>query len=147
MLVAAIDPGLLTGVCFVRFDTPEGCVLEASQEIEFGQIESWAGAYFPRADRIVVERFIINKKTISNSQAPWSLEAIGAFRLMAHRYSRELEFQSAADAKSTVDNTMIRRLGLWHRGGKGHALDAIRHAVTFAIRKGWRDPRLLPSDA
>lgn len=147
MLVAAIDPGLVTGVCLVRFDVPEGCTLETSKEIEFDEIEPWCEAFLPIAERVVVERFIITKKTVSNSQAPWSLEAIGAFRLMAHRHHHALEFQSPSDAKSTVDNTMIRRLGLWHRGGEGHALDAIRHAVTFALRKGWRDPRLLPADA
>jgi hypothetical protein len=42
---------------------------------------------------------------------------------------------------------MLKRLDLWHRGGAGHANDAIRHAVTAAIKSRWRDPRMLPPDA
>ena len=148
MLVAAIDPGLMTGAALVRFDTPEGCTLETSTELEFGRVMLWCETFLPMADRVVVEKFLITKKTISNSQAPWSLETQGVVRAVSLRIrDQDVELQTPAEAKSLVDNKMIRRLGLWHRGGEGHARDAIRHAITYAIRKGWRDPRMMPTDA
>ena len=118
-----------------------------SKEIEFPEVMLWCSTFMPEAQRLVIERFTINAKTIKNSQAPWSLEVIGVVRAMSLENELNLEFQSPAEAKSLVDNKMIKRLGLWHRGGAGHALDAIRHATTYAIRKGWRHPGLLPKDA
>ena len=76
------------------------------------------------------------------------MNVIGVVRAMSLSIKHtDVEFQSPAEAKSLVNNKMLHRLGLWHRGGAGHANDAIRHAVTYGIRKGWRDPRLLPPDA
>ena len=118
-----------------------------SKEVEFPEVMLWCSTFMPEAQRLVIERFTINAKTIKNSQAPWSLEVIGVVRAMSLENELNLEFQSPAEAKSLVDNKMIKRLGLWHRGGAGHALDAIRHATTYAIRKGWRHSGLLPKDA
>ena len=147
-IVMGVDPGLMTGVCLVNFGRDrEDPVLMTSKEIEFPEVMLWCSTFMPEAQRLVAERFIITPKTGKNSQAPWSLETLGVVRAMSLDNDLELELQSAAEAKSTVDNPMIKRLGLWHRGGKGHALDAIRHATTYAIRKGWRHRQLLPSDA
>lgn len=146
-IVMGIDPGLVTGACVVNFHVAGDCTLVTSTELEFEQLMPWCDEHMDTAMRLVAERFIINARTIKNSQAPYSLEAIGVVRAMAIVHDLQLDLQSAADAKKTVDNAMLHRLGLWHRGGDGHANDALRHAVTYAIRKGWRDPRLLPPEA
>ena len=146
-IVMGIDPGLATGAALVSFSTPDGCELLEAAELEFEEVMPWGDMHMASGTRLVVERFIINPRTVKNSQAPWSLEVIGVVRAMAGVNGLNVEMQNAADAKSTVDNPMIRRLGLWYRGGEGHALDAIRHTVTYAIRQGWRDPRLLSDDA
>ena len=148
MIVAGVDPGLLTGTCLVQFDTPDGCTLLQAAEVEFENLLAWCEVTLPKADRLVVEQFIINARTIKNTQAPFSLEAIGVVRAIQLRTPPlKLDMQSATEGKSLVDNKMLRRLGLWFRGGEGHANDAIRHTVAYAIRKGWRDPRMMPPDA
>jgi hypothetical protein len=142
VIVMGVDPGLLTGACLVEFGDDGACELRSAREIEFQEIESWCTAFLGMSDAVVAERFIINRQTIGKSQAPYSLEVIGAFRLMCYRYERSLQQQSAADAKSTVDNSALKGLGLWFKGGEGHANDAIRHAVLYALRTGWK-----PSEA
>jgi hypothetical protein len=147
MLVAAIDPGLLTGAAFVQFDSPEGCTLATAKELTFAEVMPWCETFLPMVEHVVSERFIITKKTISNTQSPWSLEVQGVVRAVGLLSGLDLQLQAPADAMKTLYNSMLKRHELWYRGGEGHANDAIRHAVTYAIRRGWRDPRLLPSDS
>ena len=86
-----------------------------------------------------------NQRTIKNTPAPWSLEATGVIRAVAGLKSQQIVQQLPGDAMNLVDNDMLRRLGLWHRGGEGHANDALRHAVLYAVKTlRWRDPRMLP---
>lgn len=145
--VASIDPGLASGVAVVEFGGPDNCSLVVSDELEFAAVKGWCEEWFGKADRLVMERFIINQRTIKNTQAPWSLMVIGVGTAIAMEEDMPVFMQSAAEGKGMVDNAMLHRLGLWHRGGEGHANDAIRHAVAHAIRQKWRDPRLLPEDA
>jgi hypothetical protein len=143
-LVVAVDPGLLTGVCIVGFDHGQGCRLYQSDELVFEQVLPWAKLELPSADVVVCEKFTINQRTIKNSPAPWSLEVTGVVRAVASLSDKELVMQLPGDAMNLVDNDMLRRLSLWHRGGEGHANDALRHAVLYAVKHlRWRDPRLV----
>lgn len=142
--VAAVDPGLATGVCVVRFKPEYGCTKVQSAEVEFNALLPWALSELNSADVVVVERFTINQRTIKNTQAPWSLMGIGVVTAVEALAGREVVLQNPSDALGFVDNDMLRRLGLWHRGGEGHANDALRHAVLYAVnRLRWRDPRLM----
>lgn len=144
-LVLAVDPGLITGVCIVGFTKDEGCHKYHSQELEFGEVMGWSRTEIPTADVIVVEKFTINQRTIKNTPAPWSLEVTGVVRAVAFNAGHELVSQLPGDAMNLVDNDMLRRLDLWHRGGAGHANDSLRHAVLYAVKHlRWRDPRLVP---
>lgn len=146
VIVAAVDPGLLTGVAVVHFGFVPGSktYLASAAELEFDDMLDWFEKNIPVADVVVSERFIIGPHTHKKTQAPWSLRVEGVQFAICAREGKEPVLQSPADAKSLVDNDLIRRLGLWYRGGEGHAVDAVRHSVTWAIRNGWRDPRLLP---
>jgi hypothetical protein len=99
---------------------------------------------------IVCERFVINQQTVRNSQAPYSLEQIGVLKHLC-RVSKiapdpdKIRFQAPVDAKNMFPNPALKKLGIWHRGGEGHALDAIRHALLALARQGWV-PRALLDD-
>jgi hypothetical protein len=54
-----------------------------------------------------------------------------------------LKFQSPADAKRMFTNEAIKKLEYWHKGGAGHALDAIRHGLLYLAKNGWTPLRLL----
>lgn len=160
--VLAIDPGKMTGVAYTSYDpykntakilaTAELSILEGSNREHAtylrAMIRQWreqAGIEYPT--RIVCERFTITPQTGKKSQeAKAALETIGAVKLMCREEAYPLDaivWQSPAEAKSGWDNPKLKRCDLWHRGGAGHALDALRHAATYMVSIGWNDPRMI----
>lgn len=135
--VVTIDPGFVSGCAYVYSEAP-GAPLEQRDSAELDVIET--GEWLERTllaigDEPVtfaIERFTITSKTATNSQAPWSLQVIGQSRWILHRLPRaeavEMVLQSPVDAKVVFPNPRLKEVGLWHRGGKGHAMDALRHA-------------------
>ena len=95
---------------------------------------------------VVCERFVITAQTVRNSQAPFSLEQIGVLKHMCRvkEYDPEkIIFQSPVDAKTMFPNDALKKLGTWHKGGEGHANDAIRHALLKLVKIGWKPLVLL----
>jgi hypothetical protein len=146
--VLAVDPGKATGIALFSHQTGGEPVLEWSIEV---QQEDYAKPLrdalldHPAAE-VVCERFTINAQTVRNSQAPYSLEQIGILRqclLDSGRAADDIYFQSPADAKAMFDNKNLKKLEYWHRGGEGHALDAIRHGLLRLVKTGWKPIRLL----
>lgn len=151
MIVAAVDPGKMTGVCLVDFIdvsarldavTAIDCRLVSSSELEFDGLLDWCEQTMTQAEQVAIENFIITPATGKNTQAPWSLMGIGVVTAICMRSSLPLALQKPVDAKSLVSNDLLRSLKLWHRGGAGHANDALRHAVLYAVRHGWRSKAL-----
>ena len=149
--ILAVDPGKATGMALISLETGLEPVLEWSGEFtqeEFAKPVRetlWASEAKYNLD-IVCERFVINAQTVRNSQAPYSLEIIGALKqclIDAQKPTESIVFQAPADAKALFPNEALKKLGYWHRGGEGHALDAIRHALLRAVKIGWKPVRLL----
>lgn len=149
--VLAVDPGKASGIALISLETASEPVLEWSGE--FAQEEYadpirsvlWAADIKPGLD-IVCERFVINAQTVKNSQSPYSLEQIGILKQCMIDAKMPLEgiiFQSPADAKALFPNQALKTLGYWHKGGEGHALDAIRHALLRCVKLGWKPIKLL----
>lgn len=149
-LVMAIDPGLANGVCMVRRDTLEKV---ESLEAPWPEACSWVSEQF-RAQGgdidVVVETFRITPATAKHSagSANTAIEVIGMVKLLVAQYRvladpDALPLQTPADAHAFTDSAKLRELGWWHRGGKGHANMALRHAALRLLRTGCRDKRLL----
>ena len=148
--ILAVDPGKMTGVSGFVLANGEDPVLDFSDEVTMDQ---FAGVIrdrlvHPRGLPVVVacETFTINAQTAKNSQAPYSLEMIGVLRQCLrdeNRSAEDIYFQSPANAKSMFSNEALKRLGYWHRGGAGHALDSIRHGLLLSVRRGWKPVKLL----
>lgn len=143
--VFAFDPGLTTGWAFMRVE--DGSVTSGEEDFEsfVTRADTWLDHYRDRV-AVVGERFIINMETVKKTQAPFSLEVIGAVRYMCVKYGcGELALQNPSDAKRLISNDIIRKLGWWVPGTKGHDKDALRHLATFALKQGWRHPAFIPS--
>lgn len=148
-LVIAVDPGKATGVAAFKYTKGEEPEMLESSEVDFNNfapwVRSWLDLYFREMHdqdqiAIVCERFTINAQTTKNSQAPFSLEEIGVLKQIMLDFNMnpdDLKFQSPADAKAMFNNSKIKKLEYWHRGGEGHALDAIRHGLLFMVKSGW----------
>jgi hypothetical protein len=147
--VLAVDPGKATGMALFSLESGQEPVLiwsgEFQQEEYAKPIRDTLAAYGDALD-VVCERFTINAQTVRNSQAPYSLEQIGILKqclMDAGRKPDDVYFQSPADAKAMFDNPKLKKLEYWHKGGEGHALDAIRHGLLKLVKLGWKPVRLL----
>lgn len=147
-IILAVDPGKATGMaCFshIAGEEPELVWSGEYQQNEYAEPIREVLKAYPDAE-IVCERFTINAQTVKNSQAPFSLEQIGILKqcmLDAGRNTDDIYFQAPADAKAMFDNKKLKTLEYWHRGGEGHALDAIRHGLLRLVKTGWVPRRLL----
>lgn len=147
--ILSVDPGKATGMALFSFETGQEPVLEWSgeyQQDEYAQPIREALRAFGGDLEVVCERFTINAQTVKNSQAPYSLEQIGILKqclMDVGRPADDIYFQSPADAKAMFDNPKLKKLEYWHRGGEGHALDAIRHGLLRLVKTGWKPLALL----
>lgn len=150
--ILSVDPGKASGIALFQYvagEEPELLMSGEYQQNEYAQPirEALASTMiFKSKIEIVCERFTINAQTVKNSQAPFSLEQIGILKqcMMDIGMSAEdISFQSPADAKSMFPNPKLKKLGYWHKGGEGHALDAIRHGLLRLAKTGWKPLALL----
>lgn len=146
--ILAVDPGKATGLALFELTQGSDPVLVWSMEVQQEEYaEPIRKALLENlATEIVCERFTINMQTVKNSQAPYSLEQIGILKqclLDVSRKTDDIYFQSPSDAKGMFDNAKLKKLGYWHKGGEGHALDAIRHGLLRCIKSGWKPMKLL----
>lgn len=146
--ILAIDPGKATGMALFSLEHAQEPTLVWSgeyQQEEYAKPIRETLSLYPEAE-VVCERFTINMQTVKNSQAPYSIEQIGIAKqclMDAGRKPDSIIFQSPADAKGMFDNTKLKKLEYWHKGGDGHALDAIRHGLLRCVKLGWKPLRLL----
>lgn len=147
--ILADDPGLATGLAFFKWDTDEEPELVWSREVDYiGYISSIREAFEFAGDslEVVCERFTVTTDTAKKSPAPYSLELIGMLKLIMYDNGRDpdkLRLQLPADAKKMYPNPQLKKLGYWHVGGEGHALDAIRHGLLYLTKTGWKPRKLL----
>jgi hypothetical protein len=143
--ILAVDPGKTTGVALFSWikGSGEEPKVEWTDELSFTEFVDKvriALNLYQSSLEIVCEKFTINVQTAKNSQAPYSLEVIGALKTLMHdagRNPEDLQYQLPANAMNMFSNPKLKKLEYWHRGGGGHALDAIRHALLFLVKEGW----------
>lgn len=153
MIVLGVDPGKASGIALVSWDPEEegeelGLIysLEVQPEEFADEIKIGLGYMKNEPLYVACESFTINAQTAKNSQAPWSLENIGVLKHLCREAGYPVEnisFQAPANAKSMFPNPTLKTLGTWHRGGEGHANDAIRHALLRLVKAGWKPLKLL----
>lgn len=146
--VLSVDPGKATGMALFSLESDSEPVLVWSKELQQNEYAEPIREVLRSLEEVTVvcERFTINAQTVRNTQAPYSLEQIGILKqclMDAGRPGDDIYFQSPADAKAMFTNEKLKKLGYWHRGGEGHALDAIRHGLLKLVKMGWKPIRLL----
>lgn len=152
-LIIAVDPGKASGIC--AFTIESGSLIpELIMSGEY-QPEEYAAPIRELIQKaidedyvlaVACERFTINAQTAKNSQAPYSLEQIGVLKQILRDFGykdSELKYQSPSDAKRMFGNEALKKLGYWHKGGAGHALDSIRHGLLYLANHGWTPLKLL----
>ena len=147
--VLAIDPGLTAGLCLIERD---GLKKLYSDELTWKPAARYMARVFGELTTqvdVVCESFRITPQTAKNSAgaAATAIEQIGQVRLLCLQYGVSdgdtLPLQTPGDAQDFSDGDKLRALGWWHKGGKGHANMALRHAALRLLRTGCRDRTLL----
>lgn len=146
--VLAVDPGLATGMCLFSMIPGEEPILLGSWEVQMIEFAVQVRKIFAEYENVevVCEKFTITMETAKKSQAPYSLEMIGILKLLMSDAGYDpagLPLQLPTDAKNMFPNPALKKLGYWHRGGEGHALDSIRHGLLFLVKTHWKPARLL----
>jgi hypothetical protein len=132
--VLGVDPGMKTGLSFWS-PSVVPFVYELMFQDTCAKIEDLAEEFAGNLC-LVVESFTITVQTAKKTQAPWSLEVIGACRYLAGKYGCELVFQAPSSAKLFSSDERLRSLDWWVPG-KGHGNDASRHVLLYAATHGW----------
>lgn len=136
-LLVAVDPGKMSGVALFRMwnDDQEPVLLESHEFLredleswlEETLLRSWAG----ESIEVVAERYVIGKV-----DSPWSLKYLGVLSYLSRKGGHgEPTIQTPAEAKSFAPNDILKALDYWHKGGAGHALDAIRHGILYMVNR------------
>lgn len=149
MKLLAIDPGKMTGWAEVEFNTDGSRhTVTNLQEVSMDNIWSSLQEVFSERvpDCVVIEDFKITTGTGKLGSPDWSLRIIGAVEYLAYLNNIPVVKQTPANAKAFSTNERLRAVEMWHKGGAGHANDALRHALLFMVKKGWRDNRLLDAE-
>ena len=147
--IYAVDPGKMTGLALFSVEPGAEPTLEWSGEVDFSSFVFEARKAFELYGdnlEVICEKFTINAQTAKKAQAPYSLEVIGALKSIMLDNGRDPEslmYQQPADAMAMFTNAKLKKLEYWHRGGAGHALDAIRHGLLRLVKTGWVPTRLL----
>jgi hypothetical protein len=150
--VLSVDPGKASGIALFKKEdgqNPELIWSGEYQQDEYAQPIRKALAEAMMQGiviEIVCERFTINAQTVKNSQSPYSLEQIGILKqcmMDLGMKAEDLNPQAPSDAKALFPNPALKKLGYWHKGGEGHALDAIRHGLLRFVKTGWHPVDLL----
>jgi hypothetical protein len=150
--VLSVDPGKASGIALFKKEDgkdPELVWSGEYQQDEYAQPirKALAEAMMEGvAIEIACERFTINAQTVKNAQSPYSLEQIGILKqcmMDLGMKAEDLNLQAPSDAKALFPNPALKKLGYWHKGGEGHALDAIRHGLLRFVKTGWHPVGLL----
>lgn len=146
----SIDPGKASGFAVLDFSNlKEPSIVYSDELVQFDTVAFVHRSLSEDADlyEVVMEEFKITPQTGKNSAASWSLEIIGAVRYFCELYKVPFTLQPPSRAKNFVPNDRMKNIGIWHRGGEGHARDALRHAVLYLVeKKGWHPDGLLADD-
>lgn len=136
----AFDPGETTGWCHLSVHNDEVGVFSCGEVDHQGVgnlLFDNPALKAAISKREIVETIFIVEKYVMNSkitQSPWSLETTGLIRYFAIHNQVQLESQTPSQAKNLIKNDIIQRAGLYE-SGKGHAMDAVRHALYYLIIK------------
>lgn len=142
------DPGLVSGVAVLSWTPAEGISKIESFEdtpAKVGQAaEVFLDEFDPSRAQVVIERFTITAKTAELGSPDWSLKVCGMLEWLVQKHwhcdpEDTVVYQAPGDAKKLVDNDRLRKAKLWHRGGAGHANDALRHGLYRYARLGVLD--------
>lgn len=143
MLLAAVDPGKITGWFIIDTLAPSG-TWWGGELPHWDFIQSVRTGFlggFSARDRVICEGFTVTPETaqrVKASEPFWSVEQIGILRAECHFQGIPFETPSPSAKYFDRDGSKIKRLDWWRprlgvKGEAGHRRDAARHMVKWCV--------------
>lgn len=137
MAVLAVDPGGTTG----------WASLDPTGNFQSGEVRDWLNwcshvwrLLSTEEYTVVVERYTVTTETAKKTRQYDALEIIGVLRWLCHLTGSPFVMQTPSQAKSFGTDRKLHRIG-WFLRGRGHANDAARHLLCYAVTHGLVDAR------
>jgi len=139
--ILAIDPGMTTGLAFLRrADLGSFQSVQLPWQETCAMIRNTCEYHRDHLD-VVAERFTISIKTAKIAPAPWSLEVIGVARYFSQLCTgQDLTLYEQKPPFATDDRLKI--MGWYRPSHGGHMNDAARQLLNHLVVCGFRDNRL-----
>ena len=134
--IIVVDPGKLSGYVVADYNL-DTCTVESLETVELDAEELWDRLTLDlKPDvEVVYEKFFITTETGKKNNVNYSLEHIGVIKYLCYKSGITDVFSfSPSEAKNFCDNKRLRNVELWHKGGEGHANDALRHLVLHLVK-------------
>jgi hypothetical protein len=128
-LIAAFDPGVVTGVAWITDGEFH------SAQFDEHELYRWVDERCELFDHVRIESFIINAATIRKTVVYDSLYLIGYLRYSAWRCGFPYSFTKPADVMASFPDAALKRANM-HKPGLGHANDAARHLAHYLVKTG-----------
>lgn len=139
----SIDPGLATGVALINTEDLINPVQLGTNEFDVPTFYDFLEKTFETYGgemMVVCESFIVTAETVKKSNVEyWSLELIGLVKFLCWKYQVPMTLQKP-DERIFATHPMLKEVDFWHKGGEGHAVQALRHAFVWILN---RDRRFL----
>lgn len=146
MITLWFDPGLLTGVCAVDPETGDLLYLDEHDLLRTGQLLDPGMQLFDGPEPLLTHLWLISggvqvgweKYAIlkgPQTQAPWSLEAIGMIRYQCQKYGYKILEPAEPLQRKVCTAKMLKDIGWYPKvKGKKDALSAAQHCVAWWLR-------------
>lgn len=131
IVLIGVDPGATTGIFAVTLDTSGSGPFvndERDAHLVMLQLDRTLRGVDHRPVYVACERYVQQSTRITPQYA--ALETIGVVRWLCAMYAAELTLQSRSQ-KALVSSFMLKNIGWWTSGTKGHVNDAARHALIW----------------
>lgn len=129
--IVGIDPGKTTGLVSFSVDEEDQIQCLESYELSFMGVGHYLASRLTKETIVVCEAFLITTQTAKNSQAPWSLEAIGLARYFSELNGCQLKFYPPSFHKRLVTKKALQKVGLYVSGE--HSRDAASVGLYYVI--------------
>lgn len=144
----SVDPGKLTGVCEIDLSDVSSPKVLSSYEMTVVEFLKYMQSIQSLPDdvdvKFVCEDFIISKETAKKTPQKFSLELLGAMKYIAFTRGEIVKVYPPS-RKVFAPDQRLKKIGFWHRGGAGHANDALRHSLVWLAETYPKETSLLIS--
>lgn len=130
MKILGLDPGLMTGVSLIEYVEDSTLKVLESYEWTIKEFYDNINDLLDKSDIVVMENFLVTTATTKKTFYPQSLHLIGLMGYLCYHSGKKMVLQDPADREFSPQ-ILMKELGLWHKGGKGHSVQSIRHVFYY----------------